>query len=145
MHYNVSVTNASVKIAAMPDMKKYSVEWVTNTAYAIGAYVLSNGVVYMAITAGTSGATAPTGIGVVSDGTVSWVSTLQHSRKGITIVNEGSIALYVSMGPSATASTGIMLAASGGSFTLSGESAIDCEFHAIRGAATPGNVSILEW
>jgi hypothetical protein len=145
MHYGVSVTNASLKIVGMPGIVGLMPAWVTNTAYTIGNYVSCNGVNYMAVTSGTSGATLPTGVGVVSDGTVSWVSMLQRPRKGFTIVNEGAIALYLSMSGPAVATRGVSLSASGGSFTLSGDSAEQCEIHAIRAAATAGNVSILEW
>lgn len=48
-------------------------DWVTSTVYAAGNLAVSNGNVYQAIIAGTSGATAPTGTAAsVSDGTVTW-------------------------------------------------------------------------
>jgi hypothetical protein len=56
--------------------------WATGTAYVIGNMVVSNGLLYQAKTAGTSGATAPSGFpgttistahtATVSDGGVSW-------------------------------------------------------------------------
>lgn len=144
MNYNATVSNTSIKIVPLPRLRN-APAWVTSTAYSIGNYVKSKGRYYMATSTGTSGATDPEGVGSVSDGTVTWVSCLQHPRKGITIVNEGSIALYVSMTGPASASTGIALSASGGALTLSGDSVEECEFHAIRSAATPGNVAILEW
>jgi hypothetical protein len=144
MPYSATVAATSIKIAPLADIRDRSIqEWVTGTAYAQGAYVKSNGRVYMAQAAGTSGATAPDGHGVVSDGTVSWVSALQNCRKGITFVNEGSTTVYLGQSP-LTAGEGIALSASGGAFTLTGDATQNCEWHAIR-ASGSGNVAILEW
>jgi hypothetical protein len=144
MHHAASITNVSKPIAPMPALRG-SGDWVTGTAYVLGQYVKSLGRYYMATVAGTSGATAPEGIGDVSDGTVTWVSCLTRPREGITFTNEGSIALSISMGGPAVAGSGLVLAASGGTITLTGDEVIECEFHAIRAAATAGNVSMLEW
>ncbi len=144
MPYSATVTTTSVKIAPLADMRDNAIqEWQTGTAYAQGAYVKSNGRVYMAKDAGTSGGTAPTGHGIVSDGTIDWVSALQSCRKGITIVNEGATTLYVGHNP-LSAGEGIALSASGGAMTFSGDSSHNCEYHAIRASGT-GNVAILEW
>jgi hypothetical protein len=145
MHYGVSVANTSKKIVPMPALMG-APDWKSGTTYAIGDYVRSNGRYYMATAAGVAGATAPTGYGAaVSDGTVTWLSCLPHARKGIVIVNEGSTSLYVSMIRTAVANAGVLLVASGGALTLSGDSTEQCECHAIRPDATAGNVSILEW
>lgn len=144
MHYNVSVSNASLKIAGLP-AQRTAAAWAAGTAYAVGDYVLSNRRIYMAITAGTASTTAPVGVGVCSDGAVSWVSMLHRPRKGITIINEGSITAYISMGAAAVALRGAALTGEGGSITLSGDSAVQCEFYAIRAAATAGNIAVLEW
>lgn len=144
MHYGVSVANTSKKIVPMPDLKG-APDWEAGTTYAIGDYVRSNRRYYMATAAGAAGVTAPTGYGAVTDGTVTWQSCLPHPRKGIVIVNEGTTSLYVSMIRTAVANRGILLVASGGALTLTGESVEQCEFHAIRPDATAGNVSILEW
>ena len=49
-------------------------EWTTATVYAAGAYCISDGgKVYKTTAGGTSGASAPTGTGTVSDGAVTWV------------------------------------------------------------------------
>lgn len=48
-------------------------QWTPNTQYAAGASVSNQGNLYMAITAGQSGATGPTGTGTnIADGTVYW-------------------------------------------------------------------------
>ena len=47
--------------------------WVTGLFYNAGARVQSGGNLYAAVAAGTSGATAPTGTGTASDGSVSWI------------------------------------------------------------------------
>jgi len=47
--------------------------WVTLTPYVVGDHVINNGRVYICVTAGTSGATGPTGIGDgQTDGSVVW-------------------------------------------------------------------------
>jgi len=46
--------------------------WVTGTAYLVNQLVTSNGNVYRAGAAGTSGATAPSGTTTSSDGTITW-------------------------------------------------------------------------
>jgi hypothetical protein len=52
-----------------------NINWITGTAYTVGQRVLSNGVVYQCTTAGTSGATTPTGTGTsISDGACVWNS-----------------------------------------------------------------------
>lgn len=46
--------------------------WASLTAYALGDAVVSGGRLYRCTVAGTAGATAPAGIGTVTDGTVTW-------------------------------------------------------------------------
>lgn len=48
--------------------------WTSSTAFAAGSYCSSNGQIYKTTAGGTTGSTAPTGTGTVSDGVVSWVS-----------------------------------------------------------------------
>ena len=49
-------------------------DWVTATVYAAGAMCRSDGgKIYRTVAGGTSGATAPTGTGTISDGGVTWV------------------------------------------------------------------------
>ena len=145
MHYGISVTNASKPIVPLPAPRLKDIPaWATNVAYAIGNYVTSKGRGYMAVTAGNSGATAPEGVGSVSDGTVTWISCNQHPRKGLTITNEGGIALSISLSGPAVAGSGTVISA-GATMAFLPEQITQDGVFAIRAAATAGNVSILEW
>jgi len=56
-------------------------DWVTGVAVAQGAVRESGKKLYMAVHAGTTGATAPThSSGIVSDGTVSWLQCSKNAR-----------------------------------------------------------------
>lgn len=72
--------------------------WTTATVYAAGAYCRSDGgKVYKTPAGGTSGATAPTGTGTVSDGAVSWVYTqaaLNIDSTRFDILESGSAGFY---------------------------------------------------
>lgn len=52
----------------------FPVQWTTATVFNAGAYCSNAGVIYKTTAGGTSGVTAPSGTGTVSDGAISWVS-----------------------------------------------------------------------
>jgi hypothetical protein len=54
--------------------------WAPSTAYAAGSVVARNGTVYVCTTAGTSGATGPTGTGAgIADNSCVWSSTVARA------------------------------------------------------------------
>lgn len=61
--------------------------WVTGTVYAKGQKVSSNGNIYKAGAAGTSGATAPTGTTTSSDGTITWTYIFAQTQQAQKLVN----------------------------------------------------------
>jgi hypothetical protein len=69
--------------------------WNTNTAYVAGALVQGTnyGQNYMCLIGGTStnsAAAGPTGLGRITDGTVTWVSMLASRRKQLLVQNTSS-------------------------------------------------------
>jgi len=77
--------------------------WAASTAYLIGQQVTSNGNIYNITTAGTSGATAPSGTGTFTDNSVTYVyinsaaqatgSSLPATVRGLNLSNASGITL----------------------------------------------------
>ena len=87
--YQIVVPAAtSYKLAPERRVKPTAV-WVTSTAVVQGATVVSGSQWYMAVHAGTTGATAPTHLdGIVTDGTVLWLQYNKKDRTEIIVVQE---------------------------------------------------------
>jgi hypothetical protein len=60
--------------------------WASGLTITAGAYIESDKLLYLATTSGTTGTTAPTGTGIVSDGGVSW----QYVRSICYWINKGT-------------------------------------------------------
>jgi len=112
-----SVTNSSELVCA--DRSRFyfnEPNWVTSTAYVNGNTVTNAGSHYMALSAGTSGATAPThNSGAVSDGTVDWLyipmgaETKPLYREDIVFIVMSGGPVSFNVGTTAVLNTGITL------------------------------------
>ena len=138
--YSVGIT--SVKVMSERGIGNAR-NWATGTTYIQGAIVKSSGIYYMNLTNGVAGTTAPTGTGDVSDGTNTWRYTQKSKRNGMTIVNDGSGTVYLSVGQPAVVNAGIRLNAGGGSFSMDNGS-IQSAFYAISDAST-NNLTLMQW
>jgi len=109
----VATTNTPV----LPDRNIIAAPaWVTSTVYSVGSYVAAgpqSNLVYMALTAGTSGSTQPTQQhGSLWDGTVQWYRVEPRPRLCWHIYNDSSQELWLSLGQDAAVVTnGVHLAA----------------------------------
>ena len=117
--YNITLgAAASTKIAAERNLKS-AAAWVTGTAEAQGVIRKNAGHYYMAIGAGTTGATAPVHMaGIVSDGTVSWLYVPEGHRDGVVVQNrDTAIDVDLALGWAAETGKGILAKASGGGYS----------------------------
>jgi hypothetical protein len=72
-------------LAIFADSISLGFPWAANSAFPVDYPVLVNGKVYQATQAGTSGSTAPSGVGsAISDGTVTWRYLRENNYQPIT-------------------------------------------------------------
>lgn len=111
----VGVQVGTNSVVLLPDRTLQNAPvWVTLTAYGQGDYVKVGARYYMAIEAGTSGATAPShALGTATDGTVTWLKVKPGLRQGLAIVNASTNAVYLSVASSAEEGKGIYLSGQG--------------------------------
>ena len=142
-----TVATSSVKILAQRNMMlSGATAWVAATAYGQGAIVKSGGRLYMAIAADTSGTDTPSGTAnYTDDAGMVWRFVPRSRRGGVTLQNNGSVAVSIAFGYDAVAGSGIVLAA-GGSFSVMNADTTDVQnsIHAIAASGTAA-ISILEW
>ena len=103
-----SVSTNSVKILANAKANA-SASWASTNAYTQGQLVNSSGQVWMALIAGTSSTTAPSGIDDFVDGTVTWRKSFSQLRKGMFIGNEGLTKITVSWFSAVVSGSGLTL------------------------------------
>lgn len=104
-----SVGVSSVKLLGDSGAKN-AAAWVAGATVGAGQLVKSNGTIYMALAAGTTGATAPYGVARdVSDGTITWRPVLANARQGLTVSNNGSGTVTLSWFDTAVAGRGMTL------------------------------------
>ena len=136
-----TVSTNSVKVLGSPG-RRAGQEWEASTAYAQGEVVSVGSTYFFALVAGTSGATAPSGLADVADGTVTWRQSLQGPRKGLFLSNEGSARVTVNWF-TVEAGAGITLAA-GEKIVLTGGDTPQVAVHMIADSGSQ-SVSVLEW
>ena len=90
---SVTVSTTAVKILAAPVRSANATAWVASTAYSAGATVSSAGQNWLAISGGTSGSTAPSGVSDFTDNTVIWRRVQKAPRAGLFLFNAGSTAV----------------------------------------------------
>lgn len=145
----MSIDNTSHKIVPFRGISHFGYPpWVTTTAYAQGDYVVggdNDDILYMAIGAGTSGATKPVHTsGEVSDGAVTWLRVPFLARKGVTVINESDVSVYCAVDQTAEIGKGVELNAYGGSHDFFDPQNQD-EIHAIAASGSGKNVTIQEF
>jgi len=136
-----SVSTNSVKILANAKANA-SESWASTNAYTQGQLVNSGGRVWMALIAGTSGTTAPSGIVDFVDGTVTWRKSLAHKRSWLSIGNEGLTKITFSLFSPVISENGLTLD-SGQKIVLIGEDCPQDAIHVISDSGT-NTVSTLE-
>ncbi|MCH8247091.1 MAG: hypothetical protein IH951_11865 [Bacteroidetes bacterium] len=110
-------TNAIILVPARPIQS--SRDWATTTAFAQGTVVKStNNLFYFAAIGGTSSGTAPGHApGDAVDGTITWRWVSERGkRRGLIIVNDSAVNVYIHTGGGAVTNKGIRLNAEGGTF-----------------------------
>lgn len=146
--YSITATT-NARPAVAPTTLRGSPAWVTNTAYAVGQQVTANGSVYVCTTAGTShtSGTGPSGLGTATDGTVTWLRSMERPRRGLILVNDGSDVVYVRIGSAATAGVGARLNPNGGSiaYPVGGEACHQDSVWVITTTSASNNICVSEW
>jgi len=116
--YSFTLSTNSTKIVAARGIET-ATAFATNMVYRQGQYVMYSNRVYMATSAGTSGAIAPVHeIGEASDGVIVWRRCQKTPRNGLVVqlLSSGPVVNLVPGSESAVAGKGISLTAYGGSF-----------------------------
>jgi len=139
---NSDATASSTLLLAAPGSTSTN-DWVTTTAYVQGEMITSSGATWFALVAGTTGATAPSGLTDFTDGTVVWRRVLKRDRVGLFIANEGSVRVTISWFSNVIVGEGITLAA-GEKVLFTLEDTPQSAVHVITDSSTSA-VSILEW
>lgn len=139
---SATVTTTATKILGAPSVKAGQ-DWAASTAYVQGEMVKSGSTYYFALVAGTTGSTAPTGAGDVTDGTVTWRYCMSGKRQGLFLANTGSTADVTFWWATPTAGAGIVLA-SGEKVVFSGGDAPQTPVYAIVGSGSE-TVVAMEW
>jgi len=105
------VTSTTLKLLGTG---KSTTDWVASTAYVQGQMVKSAGTSYFCLVAGTSGTTAISGFGDITDNAVTWRSILPRKRRGLVLSNLGSDNVQFSWGQDIGfgVGAGVILAAS---------------------------------
>ena len=119
--HSTSVSTNSIKILANVEANA-GASWASTNAYTQGELVYSGGNVWMALVAGTSSTTAPSGVLDFVDGTVTWRKALARTRNWLSIGNEGETQITFSFFSDIVSGSGLTLDA-GQKIVLIGE---DC-------------------
>lgn len=147
---SVVVSNIATVVAG-PAYGENWPAWSSNTAYAIGAVVRSEGRNFVAARAGTSSPTNyPKADGYYTDGTVLWLSCLPGRRSGLILGNDSTnSAVYYGFGR-AVVNSGGRMNAGGGAVAFAGDGTPQGAVLAVSaldsaGLVTSNRVTILEW
>ena len=107
-----ALTTSSTVLLGDANRRGNAPAWVASTAYAQGVSASANGFVFMALTNGTSGATAPvpTASGDVTDNTVTWRVQMQTPRNGLFLKNVGSTTVTIHWSSPAVDGRGMVMA-----------------------------------
>lgn len=129
----ITIASNTLTMIAGPAGTRGAPAWATNTAYAQGSVVKSQGTgpIYFALIAGTSTNVAgagPVGLGNVTDGTVTWRMARSSKRDSFSIQDVGtnySCKTYVfsSYGSGTNLANVVTLKGSDGSYSCSGDEA----------------------
>lgn len=139
-----TVSANAVKIMGAPSARRSSAQaWEASTAYSQGELVSSATARYLALVAGTSGSTGPSGTGDQSDGTVTWRHVTGAPRQGLFLANEGGVRVTVRFDGSVTAGAGITLGA-GEKIVLTGRDAPQTAIYVIADSGSD-SFSAYEW
>lgn len=139
-----NITTTSVVQLGEAERKGKLPAWVASTVYSQGSVVRGEGSYYVAVVAGTSGATIPSGKADFTDNTVTWRHMLPGRREGLFISNAGTTAnVTVVFERPAVSGSGIVLVP-GASIVWSGEDTPQTKISLIAASGTQSTI-IWEW
>jgi hypothetical protein len=136
------VSTTATKILGSPSRKGGQI-WVASTAYVQGEVVMVGRIPYMALVAGTTSTTVPSGRADFTDGTVVWRHALNVRRDGLFIGNEGAEQVTINWVKPSGDGDGITLA-SGEKVLFAGSDTPQVAVYALAAVGT-NSVSVLEW
>ncbi len=125
----ITIASNTLTMVAGPASAKWAPAWTSNTVYSQGAVVKSQaaGSVYFAVVGGTStnvAAAYPSGIGNITDGTVTWRNAPSSARTSFSIQDVGSSStcktyVFMKYGSGTNLANVVTLFGNGGSYSCS--------------------------